>query len=47
VGVGAVTETDLRLAQEFGGMVYCFNSDFPDAVRRSATFLKVPVKVSI
>ena len=39
-----MTETDLRLAQEFGGVVYSFNSEFSDAVRRSATFLKVPVK---
>ena len=43
-GVGSVTETDLKLAQEFGGVVYSFNADFPDTVRRAATFLKVPVK---
>ena len=39
-----MTETDLKLAQEFGGIVYSFNADFPDTARRSATFLKVPVK---
>ena len=39
-----MTETDLKLAQEFGGVVYSFNADFPDTVRRAATFLKVPVK---
>ena len=44
VGVGTVTESDLKLAQEFGGIVYSFNASFPDSVRRSATFLKVPVK---
>jgi translation initiation factor IF-2 len=44
VGVGAITESDLKLAQEFGGIIYSFNASFPDSVRRSATFLKVPVK---
>lgn len=39
-----MTESDLKLAQEFGGIVYSFNASFPDGVRRSASFLKVPVK---
>jgi len=26
--VGSVTETDLKLAQEFGGIVYSFNAEF-------------------
>ena len=35
--VGAITETDLRLAQDFDGIVYAFNVNVPDAIRKAAS----------
>ena len=35
--VGAITETDLKLAQDFDGIVYAFNVNVPDAIRKAAS----------
>ena len=43
-GVGAVTENDVQLAANFGGFIYAFNTNVPDAVRRSAKDAGVAVK---
>ena len=43
-GVGAVTESDVQLAANFGGFIYAFNTDVADVVRKSAREAGVAVK---
>ena len=35
--VGEVTENDLKLAQDFNGIIYAFNINVPDNIRRAAS----------
>ena len=36
-GVGGITETDLKLAQDFDGIIYSFNVNVADAIRKAAS----------
>lgn len=38
-----MTETDLKNAKDFDGIVYLFNSSITDKMRQSASFYNVPV----
>ncbi|XP_067680716.1 translation initiation factor IF-2, mitochondrial-like [Haliotis asinina] len=43
-GVGNVTETDVQLAENFGGEIFCFNVKTPQAVAKLARSKSVPIK---
>ena len=44
-GVGGITETDLKLAQDFDGIIYSFNVNVADAVRKAASSIyNVPIR---
>ncbi|KAI0223177.1 Translation initiation factor IF-2, mitochondrial [Lamellibrachia satsuma] len=43
-GVGAVTEQDIEMAANFGGIVYGFNVDCPETVRKLARSKKVSLR---
>ncbi|XP_058799881.1 translation initiation factor IF-2, mitochondrial [Phymastichus coffea] len=43
-GVGAVTETDIELANVFGAIIYCFNTTTPRTLTQEITKLNIPVR---
>jgi len=43
-GVGAVTETDVSLAQSFNGIIYAFNTQIPTNIKDKADSCDVPVR---
>ena len=44
-GVGGITETDLKLAQDFDGIIYSFNVNVADAIRKAASSIySVPLR---
>lgn len=43
-GVGEISETELKLAQDFQGVVYAYNIRIPDETRKLASFMNVPIK---
>ncbi|KAL8619869.1 hypothetical protein ACOMHN_025955 [Nucella lapillus] len=44
-GVGNVTESDVELAEAFGGEIFAFNVELPPAVRKMAASRQVPVRM--
>jgi translation initiation factor IF-2 len=43
-GVGDVTESDMKLANEFNGIVYAFNTRIGDDLRKAASYMGVPLR---
>ncbi len=43
-GVGEITENDIKLCQDFGGILYAYNVDVSDNTRKMLSFYNVPVK---
>ncbi|XP_046336391.2 translation initiation factor IF-2, mitochondrial-like [Haliotis rufescens] len=44
-GVGNVTETDVQLAENFSGEIFCFNVKTPESVAKVARSKSIPIKM--